>query len=378
MAKLKILFVSESLSIGGAEKALLSILKLLDYSKLDVTLKLISKSGGFVKELDGIYGLKVDYVVSETSNPIVKLLNAIKIKAIYHWLPASATGHYLCKGYDVVIAFCEGYLTKWVAASTVRCRKIAWIHTDMIQNDWPLNTGVFRSHQEEAKAYCRFDEIVAISKIVANGIANKFKCATPVVIYNILDCDIKNKAKKVIPPVRSARLNIVSVGRLEYVKGYDMLVDAMNILVNRLSLDVHLCLVGDGSLRTTLEQKIYSYCLQDHIALTGIQTNPYPYMAAADLFVCPSRQEGFNIAILEAMTLGKPVISTNCAGPSEILFNGKYGLLIDSTVDDLVKSISQLYGNDEELLRLSELAIDRSKFYSSDTQLGSLYKIIEL
>lgn len=95
MTKLKILFVSESLNIGGAEKALLSILKLLDYSKLDVTLKLISKSGSFVKELNGIDGLKVDYIVGDTYNPIVRLLNAIKIKAIYRWLPASVTGNYL-------------------------------------------------------------------------------------------------------------------------------------------------------------------------------------------------------------------------------------------------------------------------------------------
>lgn len=376
MTKLKILFVSESLNIGGAEKALLSILKLLDYSKLDVTLKLISKSGGFVKELNGIDGLKVDYIVGDTYNPIVRLLNAIKIKAIYRWLPASVTGNYLCKGYDVVIAFCEGYLTRWVGSSTLRCHKIAWVHTDMIQNDWPLNTGVFRSHAEESKTYRNFDEIVAVSKIVARGIADRFKCAPPVVIYNIIDCDIKRKANEVISPVRSAKLNIVSVGRLEYVKGYDMLIEAMNILVNRLSLDVHICLVGDGSLRSTLEQKISSYSLQDYVTLAGFQNNPYPYMTAGDLFVCPSRQEGFNIAILEAMTLGKPVIATNCAGPSEILDGGKYGLLIDCTVDSLVEGINLLYDNDKELLRLSDLALDRSNFYSSDKQLESLYKII--
>lgn len=76
------------------------------------------------------------------------------------------------------------------------------------------------------------------------------------------------------------------------------------------------------------------------------------------------------------MTLGKPVIATNCAGPSEILDGGKYGLLIDCTVDSLVEGINLLYDNDKELLRLSDLALDRSNFYSSDKQLESLYKII--
>ncbi len=377
MSRQKVLFLAESLSVGGAEKALVSILKSLDSSKFDVSLMLISKSGDFVKDAERIEGLRVRNIVKPTSNPILSFINSIKVKTIYQWLPASVVGNYLCNSYDVVVAFCEGYLTKWVGASTVSCRKIAWVHTDMVQNDWPLKTGVFRNLEEEMRAYHNFDEIIAVSKTVAEGMEEIFGCHHLSVIYNIIDSDIIRKSKSFIPEVRRARLNIVSVGRLEYVKGYDQLVDAMDILVNKQCLDIHLCLVGDGSQRADIEQKISNARLQDNVYLAGLQPNPYPYVAAADLFVCSSKQEGFNIAILEAMTLGKPVAATASAGPLEILDEGKFGLILENNAQGLAEGISQIYNNPAEVSRLSKLSVERSKYYSAGMQLASLYKIIE-
>ena len=376
MKKLKVLFIAESLSVGGAEKALVSILKAIDYSKFDVTLLLISKSGGFVSETDLIENLKVKYIVEPNSNPFIYVFNLLKVKAIYKWLHAKAVGNYLCKGYDVVVAFCEGYLTRWIGASTVPCRKIAWVHTDMVQNDWPVKTGVFRNQEEEVHAYANFDEVVAVSKVAAEGMKEKFGCATPTVIYNILDRDIIEKSKDVCPDLRCAKLNLVSVGRLEFVKGYDRLIDAMDILINNRHLDIHLVLVGDGSKRAELELLISKKGLTDNVTLVGMQSNPYPYVANADIFVCPSRQEGFNIAILEAMTLGKPVVATACAGPLEILDNGKYGLIVENDINGLVHGISQIYYNPMEINAMSGLSTERSKYFTAEKQLQSLYSII--
>lgn len=376
MGRRKIVFLAESLNIGGAEKALISILKFLDYSKLDVTLKLISKSGDFVKDLDGIDGLKIDYIVSKTANPIIRLFNAIKIKAIYQWLPSFVSGNYLCRGYDIAVAFCEGYLTKWVGASSVPCKKIAWVHTDMVLNDWPLNTGVYKSQDEEIQAYKRFDDIVAVSKITASGMEVKFGCDTPTVIYNLLDADIIPKSKEPVHPVRKASLNLVSIGRLEYVKGYDMLVEAMNTLVYERKLDINLCLVGDGTERQKLEGMINSFNLQDNITLTGFQSNPYPYIAAADLFVCPSRQEGFNIAILEAMTLGKPIIATKAAGPVEILDSGRYGIVVDISPDGITEAIEKCFRDSELLATYSSLSLERSKDFAPQFSIKSIMDLI--
>lgn len=377
MEKRKILFLAESLSVGGAEKALVSILKLIDYNELDVTLMLISRTGYFMPELDRVEGLKVRHIVKPSNNPFLRILNSIKVKLVYKLCPASMVGNYLCKGYDVVIAFCEGYLTKWVGASTVQCKKIAWVHTDMLQNDWPLNTGVFNCFEDERDSYQKFDKVVCVSGLVADGMRKKFRCEQPAVIYNIIDTDIISKSRQLIPHIAKAKLNIVSVGRLEYVKGYDLLIEAISILVNKKHLDIHLCLVGDGSQRSVLEQKIAEANLQNNIMLAGLQVNPYPFVYAADLFVCPSRQEGFNIAILEAMILGKPIIATNTAGPSEILKNGACGMIADVSAEGLSQAIERCYIDQSILTEYSLKSIERAQDFTNEKQMDAIVSLIE-
>ncbi|MBD5415805.1 MAG: glycosyltransferase [Bacteroides sp.] len=371
----KVRFIAESLNVGGAEKALVSILKAFDYSRFDVTLTLISQSGGFVKELDEIPGITVKSYVKPAKTTFGRFFNSLKIKAIYSWLPARIVGNYLCGADDVVVAFCEGFLTKWVGASTKMCRKIAWVHTDMVMNDWPLKTGVFPNLEAEKLAYHNFDEVVAVSSIVASGMTEKFQCKSLMVIYNIIDKDIRLKANAFRPDIPRFQFNIVSVGRLEYVKGYDLLLEAMNILVNNKHLDIHLTLVGDGSERQGLERYVDKCGLERNVSFAGMQPNPYPYINAADLFVCPSRQEGFNIAILEAMTLGKPIVATNSAGPSEILAGGQYGLLTKASSDGLAEGIIKgltdygLHG------QFKSLSIERASFFSGETQMNEIAEL---
>lgn len=291
--------------------------------------------------------------------------------------PAFMVGNYLCRGYDVVFAFCEGYLTKWIGASSVSCKKIAWVHTDMVQNDWPLDTGVFRSFEEERSSYSRFDKVIGVSKIVADGMREKFGCGHTNVIYNIIDTDIKKKSRQFVPRIRKAKLNIVSVGRLEYVKGYDLLIKAISVLINKKHLDIHLCLVGNGSQHQMLERQIIDAGLQNNVTLAGLQANPYPFIFAADLFVCPSRQEGFNIAILEAMTLGKPIIATDTAGPSEILKDGLFGIITAVSVHDLSTAIERCYRNHELLAEYTQQSIDRAKEYTPKNSVETLIRLIK-
>ncbi|MBJ2187832.1 MAG: glycosyltransferase [Muribaculaceae bacterium] len=376
MSKTKILFLAESLNVGGAEKALVSLLPLLDYSSLDVTLMLISRTGVFIRNAACIPELKIRHIVKPGSSIIMSLINTLKIKALYRWLPAGIVGDYLCKGYDVVVAFTEGYLTKWVGASSLSCKKIAWVHTDMVNNDWPVKTGVFTTLGGELAAYRAVDEVVGVSDKVSAGMKEKAGLTNVTTIYNIVDGDIhgKSMAKTNFKPSR--QLNLVSVGRLEYVKGYEQLIDAINILVNDRKLDVSLCLVGDGSSRKFLEDKVAEYGLQEYVYFAGRQENPYPYMASADVYVCSSRQEGFNIAILEAMTLGRPVVSADSAGPREILADGKYGVLTDNGVDGLVDGIASLYGNKDAMDNYQQLSSERARHFSPDVQLNKIKELL--
>ena len=84
--------------------------------------------------------------------------------------------------------------------------------------------------------------------------------------------------------------------------------------------------------------------------------NPYPLMDKMDLFVCSSRAEGYSLVIAEAMILGLPVISTNCAGPKELLDNGNYGMIVENHDEALYEGINNIILAYRESLSKVELA----------------------
>jgi len=120
---------------------------------------------------------------------------------------------------------------------------------------------------------------------------------------------------------------VVSVGRLVRAKNYSTLLRAFGQLPE--ALDARLVIVGAGGQHGRLRGLARDLGLADRIDLPGYQANPFPYVAAADLFVCSSIFEGANNALIEALTLGTPVVSTDCpSGPREILDDGKLGALV--------------------------------------------------
>ena len=181
------------------------------------------------------------------------------------------------------------------------------------------------------------DGIVAVS----NGVANDLSQLTNIpldriqVIYNpIVTSDLFEKSKSIIehpwfnsgePPV------VLAVGRLTNQKAFDVLIRAFAKV--RKNHQVRLLILGEGEERLLLETLIRDYELGQDISMPGFVPNPYPFMAHAACFVLSSRWEGLPTVLVEAMSLGAPIISTDCpSGPREILLNGKYGQLVP--VDD--------------------------------------------
>lgn len=124
---------------------------------------------------------------------------------------------------------------------------------------------------------------------------------------------------------------LLGVGRLVAEKGWDMLLDAMpQVLAAR---SVKLLIAGVGPDHAALTKQIERLGLIDHVDLVGYQASPWSWMKAADLVVMSSRYEGFGNVLVEALAVGTPVVSTDCPyGPSEILEDGRYGMLVP--VDD--------------------------------------------
>lgn len=374
----KILFVIESLNIGGAEKALLTLLHSIEKDPdLEITLLIISYSGGFITELSKLSNIKVRYIVKPTKSLIKTTINKFKIKLLYSWLPSSWVGKYISRGFEIVIAFSEGFITKWLAEAPNKIKKIAWVHTDMVDNNWPLKTGIFKTLKQEQVAYKKFNKVIGVSRNVSNGIRILFNISNVSTIYNLLDDEILEKGNAFPVTYDKEKINLVSVGRLERVKGYDRLIEVIADLINELRLPLTLTIVGDGSEKRFLEEKLLNYNLKDHVFLAGFKENPYPFLKQADIFICPSRKEGFNIAIVEAMKFGLPIIATNCAGPSEIIGNNEFGYLVENNKQGLKKGIIKFIHSPSLKQEFKGKSLTRSEYFSNETNFSDFYEIIQ-
>lgn len=119
---------------------------------------------------------------------------------------------------------------------------------------------------------------------------------------------------------------IIAIGRLEYQKGFDILIEAFVRV--RATKKARLIIFGEGSMRQNLAIQIQRANLQDAIDLAGFTNTPMEQMCAAHAFVLSSRFEGFGLVLVEALRSGTNVISTDCPyGPAELLENGRYGTL---------------------------------------------------
>lgn len=372
--KKRVVIIIESLNIGGAEKALVALLHHFDYTHYNVTLKVIADGGVLFHSLPVTEGLNIRTWISTSGS----IYEKVKSKIIYNVLPAKAVGNWLTRGYDIAIAFCEGNATKWVSASSTRCKKIAWVHTDLLHFNWPEKIGVYKSHQEHVEAYCRFDNIVTVSSEAASCLSKGFGVQNVNIIYNILDPNIKQQALASTEPqlFPDGCYHIVSVGRQEQVKGFDILIHAIGLLPEAIKSKTHLYLIGNGSQHRTLQTLSDELDLQNNITFLGCHSNPYKYTARAHLYVCPSRQEGFNIALLEAMYLGKPVVATDCAGPREILGNGKFGVLTECNPSAMAQTLAATLSDGNLLSKLTTLSIARIKDFEPQVQIEKLMHLL--
>jgi N-acetylgalactosamine-N,N'-diacetylbacillosaminyl-diphospho-undecaprenol 4-alpha-N-acetylgalactosaminyltransferase len=138
---------------------------------------------------------------------------------------------------------------------------------------------------------------------------------------------IERLAAEAVPPPPAARARLVSVGRLERVKRFDLLIDALARLAAQ--ADVELVICGRGPERGRLESLARRLGVADRVHLPGFLANPYPWIASAELFALSSDSEGLPNALIEAQGLGVTAVATDCDfGPREIVEHGATGLLV--------------------------------------------------
>lgn len=375
----KVLFLIESLSGGGAEKVLSVLTKHINKKYFDITVCTITDIGIYTEEIKQ----NVKYL-SILGNPQKKsfwgkIIYKIKYKLIYTLLPTWLIYKlFIPKNYDIEIAFVEGFVTKLLAASTnIQAKKIAWVHIDLSQNPWTQNNKIYRNLKEEQYCYSKFNQIICVSDTVKNNFIKRFKLTNVIRIYNPIDkTDILNKAKEICKyPQTTNDIKFITIGRLVLQKGYDRLLK----VIKRIKADgIHckLLILGEGEMYHTLSNYIKENDLSDDTILYGFQPNPYQYLKKADCFICSSRSEGFSLVIAEAMVLGKPIISTYCSGPNELLEEGKYGMLVENSEDGLYQIIKTINTNKNMLYEYSIKSLNKSKDFDIQKTIKEIENII--
>ncbi len=136
------------------------------------------------------------------------------------------------------------------------------------------------------------------------------------------------KAAQADLQLRPSQLTLVANGRLNWIKGWPLLLDALDI-VRRHVPSVHLIFVGDGEDRGKIANQVARMRLEDHVSITGFVPQPMvrQYLNAADVCVVASHSEGWSLAMLEVLACGKPLVSTDVSGTGAMIREGRNGFI---------------------------------------------------
>lgn len=373
-----ILIVIHALGCGGAEKSLISFLKALPEDKWNIDLLVASPVGMFMDEIPEHINRITD--LHEFENYASKIEDRKKVVCSFRdfifqvkWQIQSRIekcpeltfdekrwkmwGKYLPKvkkEYDLAVSYMNGFSNYFVIDKVTAKRKILWVHTDFEKRGY--------NYDFEYPFYKKADNIVTISSDCVKSILNvypEFKSKT-VVLENISSPKtIETLAKENINDsyFSDQRIKLLSIGRLNEVKGFDLAIESAKLLADK-NFDFIWYILGEGNQREKLQSLIDKYNLNDSFKLKGIKSNPYPYIAACDVFVQPSRFEGKSIVLDEAKILCKPIVVTNYDTVGSSINNGVNGVIAEMLPVSLADAIY-------------DLSIDKKKRYDLANRLRS-------
>jgi glycosyltransferase involved in cell wall biosynthesis len=168
-----------------------------------------------------------------------------------------------------------------------------------------------------------------------------------------------------------------TVTRLHDVKGNEVLLQAARIVLQRLP-ETYFIIVGDGPLKNKLMQCAQDLGIQNNVIFTGYQNNVSEFLSIFDVKVIASNTEGFSLALLEAMAMGKAIVATEVGGIREILKNGATGMLVPpQNPSAMAEKIVCLIQHPEERKRFGAAAREESRKYSVDRHVGMREKVYE-
>ena len=341
----KMLVIAKSLGGGGSEVALVELLNHLDPQKFEVTLLLLDHDNEYKYRLKNHIAIKYIDFDNEYYHKLVSMYSFLG-KAVKKIKFNSRVGLYdlvakhcskINEHFDIAIDF-YGYgafTTAYLALNVLADKKAFWLHDEKMP--WLKNT---------EKYFPNVNKIFCVSKSIKKEFDNLYpnEQNKSEVFYNVLETlEIVKKSKEFNPEeLDSKNFNIVTVGRLTEQKGYDISIKAASLL-KRDGISFKWYGIGEGKDRKKLEKLINKEKLNNNFYLLGRKDNPYPYIKNCDIYVQPSRHEGYSIALTEARVLKKLIVTSDFPANKEQIENGINGIISQLDPVDLKEKIKKLY-----------------------------------
>jgi len=355
MEKKKILFFIYQMGKGGAARTLLNIMNNLNRQTFDpilVTLNYDGEYERYVKKDVTFIKLKQKRLRNAIF-PLAKVIRQQKADIVFSTIP----------NYNV-IAILGNKFSFSKAKSIVR------------EAD---NLGGSRLVDFKLRLYGMLyrttDQVVSLSEGVKENLVKKYKVKPKniEVIYNPVDLKhIQKEIEQGTLPKEHEQIFqkgdpvIITAGRLVKQKDHHTLLKAFAKTNEK--VQSQLIILGEGPLRSELIQLTETLKIADRVHFLGFQDNPYIYFHKANLFVLTSIHEGFSHVIAEALACGTPVVSTNCkSGPSEVLDEGKYGILCEVGHTDEISDAmtSRLTLDQDQLELIIKSGLERAAFFNA-------------
>ncbi len=360
----KILFMCINMNIGGTEKALLTMLNEMDRSKYEITLLMLEEYGGFLNQIPD--GIKVMYlkeyktlkkfindppqlVAKELikNRKIIKGLSVLFVYIIsklmkdisiyYKYILSNVDT--LNEEYDIAIAYAGpmDFISYFVINKIKSKKRVQWIHFDISKIGFNVNFA--------KKIYDKFDKVFVVSNEGKDKLINflpSLKDKTEV-FFNIISCKMIEKmsyeGEGFSDDFDGTR--ILTVGRLSKEKGQDLIIPVLKKLKEN-GYKVRWYCIGDGPAKKEYEKLVDKLNIKDDFIFLGSKLNPYTYMKECNIYVQPSKHEGYCITLGEARCFNNPIVTTNFTGANEQIVNENTGLVCEINEEEIYKAIKKL------------------------------------
>lgn len=369
LKKKKIIQVIDTLEQGGAQQLLYDILKNL---KDDFEFLVLSFEGGPVA--DKINSLNVPVKVLGLVPGKIGFKHPKNIKKVNNWL---RNNYYDFKP-DIIQTHLLG-ADIW--ARLIAPKKVKLVQTVHSAEDFRgrlLNKKGFKTWFFDRLFFGKTNRVVAVSPAAKNALARQGIKNKVIIIPTGVDLTKFKTDGTARREIRKKlgwdnKIIVGSVGRLDPVKGYDSLIkDFQN--VSQKNKQLQLVLIGKGSQESELKQLIKNLELGGKVQLLGERQDISQLLNGLDMFVCSSIWEGMPIAVLEAMAVGLPILSTKNGGVEELIKDQETGLLYSMGVD-LEEKIIKLINNSSLAQKLGENARNRVVKFDIKNIAKKYYKI---